>query len=88
MAKKKSQISKVYNALRVKDRVSVNEMRSRLKVGNPYEVVRKLREEGFDVRSEKGKSRGKVVTMYSLNSWYDTESVRERYRLYGARAFR
>jgi predicted transcriptional regulator len=64
-----TQKAKVLAALKTGEAMTAKQMKARFRVGNPYEVVRQLREDGFAVYcNEKKNSKGEVKSFYRLGT--------------------
>ena len=62
-----SRTSKLYRSIVLKrERLTARQIASRYRVANPYDLVYRLRNEGYEIYSDKiVNSRGKVVTQYT-----------------------
>jgi predicted transcriptional regulator len=82
-----TQTATVLNALMAGEELTAKQIAARYSVGNPYEVVRQLRENGHAIYLNKRKdSKGRVTHKYRLGT-PSRAMVASAYALFGNSAF-
>jgi len=66
--KNESKLDRLYNALRVnREKLTPRQISARYRVANAYDLIYRLRSEGYIVHSRKHvNSRGELITRYSM----------------------